>query len=808
MGRHLLYETALLDTQTYEILNIDEVDELKKEQTRLKSRIDAANRKLVLESKVKEAAQNIHRLYSKRGDRSDTPQSPDSPMRDVDGLLKRKGRDSSDASQNGRAVDQAQDELAMSIKAVDELNEQIKTLLERKQTVERTLLRHTAAVLAEQASQATNNASSGANGFNFHDDSEALGYAPDEFDGIRDILKGMPGPSGKQGDVQRAQEDHERKLADMQIRLEHLNSQLRGVIVEASRSRGAQPEPEPEGSRGTDVNDRLEGVIAALQSNVRTIELEQQHQAPRAAVEQRLSILNNQLHNMMQLSSDLDTPEFPQPPHAHGQGYQQQLQQVEGSLTTMEKVIRQYNNELQSAREASGSASKAIKEAQSKSEKASEYETVISGLWTILSLDNSAQDSTDDTASPPMTPIRENFSLQAFNARVQHIFDVAKGAKVQQDILRRQIQQQRDLNGKSDMEKHAELEVLQGRYDELSAAFDATQLELAKTMASNEQGEREVNESRSEMVNVMNELDQLRKTIDETQARQKEVDSRSAQLAADNTAAQQAYADIQQEMEILESEVVRLTTELTVAKADLDGAYGTRQERKKEAGVAEQDMEALEKLKDQEIEALRKSQSDHIKLLETELEDMMSEFQAMARESLEMEKERGQLEGMIDSLKEKCDELEAQLADEKVASIGIKSPADGGPRESTSVMVLRQEFKRMMREARAEGIRALRVRVACQLTDAQRSQLTTSQIEQEERRKIEADLRRHRQAAGPLGRQGLVAPLSPRPNSRSSHSRSGTLLSNNGSTAVLANGARESSIPETNEAAALATAAG
>jgi hypothetical protein len=699
MGRHLLYETAMLDTQSYEILDIDEVDDLKKEHTRLDSRIEAKTRKLVLESKVKEAAHNIHRLYTstKKERRSDTP-PPDSPDKDAN-------------SQSGGPINIAEEELAMSIRVVDDLNEQIKTLLQRRQTVESKLLRHTAAVLAEQASQVTNETSTSANGFGLRDDDEALGFAPDEFDGIRDILKGKPGSSARQGDVQRVQENHERKLADMQARLEHLNTQLRDVIVEASRSRGAQLEPEYETSRSVDVHDRLDQAMAALQNNVHVIGQEQQHQIAQSAVEERLSGLNTQLHSILQSSCDRDTAsDLPQPPQVAGQGHQQQLQYLEGSMHEVERRFRQYDQELQHAREVSGDASKALNEAHAKVEKAAEYDTVVSGLWTIVSSDEAARDSAQGSADSPLTQTREDFSIQAFNARVQHIFDVAKGAKAQQDILRRQIQQQRDLNGKSDMENHAQLKELQVRYDELSAAFDATQLELAKSMASNEQGEREVNESRSEMVNVLNELDQLRKTFDETHARQKEVDTRSAQLSADKAAAEQAYADIQQQMEDLRSEVVRLTTELTVAKADLEGAYGTRQERKMEAGAAQQNMEALEKLKDQEIEALRKSQADRTKLLEMELQDMMEEFQAMARESLEMEKERGQLEGSIDALKEKCDQLEAQLADEKLATIGMKSPADGSPKESTSVMVLRQEFKRMMREARAEGIRALRVR--------------------------------------------------------------------------------------------------
>ena len=64
VGLHMLYETAMLDSRPYEVLDISEVDALKKELVRLHHRIEAANRKLALETKVKEAAQNLQRLYS------------------------------------------------------------------------------------------------------------------------------------------------------------------------------------------------------------------------------------------------------------------------------------------------------------------------------------------------------------------------------------------------------------------------------------------------------------------------------------------------------------------------------------------------------------------------------------------------------------------------------------------------------------------------------------------------------------------------------------------------------------------------
>jgi hypothetical protein len=91
---------------------------------------------------------------------------------------------------------------------------------------------------------------------------------------------------------------------------------------------------------------------------------------------------------------------------------------------------------------------------------------------------------------------------------------------------------------------------------------------------------------------------------------------------------------------------------------------------------------------------------------------MTSEFQELTKESIELEKEREQLDALIDGLRDRCDSLEAQLSDEKLRWAGIKSPGlpnGGDVREGTSMMVLRQEFKKMMREQRAEAMKMLRV---------------------------------------------------------------------------------------------------
>ncbi|KAI7270788.1 hypothetical protein KC345_g7330 [Hortaea werneckii] len=836
VGHHMLYETAMMDTQSYEILDMVEVDALKKEHARLDSRIEAAKRKLALESKVKDAAQNLQRLYAGSKSRPDTPQSPGSPPQKKGRSSLMGGRTVSSGSGRG-SLSQAGDELAVSTRKVDELHSAINSLLDRRQNVERKLLRHTAAVLAEQAARASKQISGThlTNGTSRQvgdhaqsasedeEDDEKSVYEPDEFDGIRDILHGVHAGSGHKHrkmaghGAAKLQQEHEQQMVSVQSRLEQLNGQLKYVIAEASRSRGTSPDPEPglDDDQLDDPSSRLDGYLTRLEHTVATLQQEQED-------------------------------------------------------------VKIHYRDLQDSTETRNTA---LEEAQQKAaghaQRVDEYEATLGGLWEILQSDipsrrpstistgGAAKDSLDEERgghlsplpSPGVpSPIREDFSLQAFSARVQHIFDRAQNAKEQQEILRRQIQQQRELNGKSDAEKDRQLTDLQERHEVLDTEHRSLKGEIAEAIAGREKAETEAGGLKVELMNVGNELEALKKTVEARQGESAEVNSQTEKLreqieeleaqiadltddarisAAEHDGkqreAEEKHEDLsrqltaaleartmaetnhdaaKRDMTGLESEVVRLTTELTMAKAELEGAYGSRAERAREAQAAEvaslttqhrdvsdqlarltQDhdglksdhetlrsthtatLAALESLRceQQQQAAVQPQQQDEearnrTSLLEAELKDMTQEFQDLTRESLQLEKERGQLEEVIDALREKVQELEVQLSDEKVRWLGVRSPTTatgvGGPeggagemmgnggtaqkgggggaggglgagREMTSTMVLRQEFKKMMREARQEGVRALRA-------------------EQEHRRQLESELRRLRQASGPL----------------------------------------------------------
>jgi hypothetical protein len=778
VGRHLLYETALLDTHQFQILDINEVDELKQEHERLDARIEAATRKLVLENKLKDAAQNIQRLYhSKKDSRPDTPQSPGSPKKTRGSLAGNRGRTSSSSTNGGgHSSEQAKEEVARSIKTVDELNETIKTLLERRAVVERKLLRHTAAVIAEQATQSANATQGTYKEGHQHADDDGTLFTPNEFDGIRDILHGKP-VGHVDTTTQKLSYEYEQRLLSMQNRLEHLNSQLRGVIVQAAQQRGSSMEPEPQTNFSQDPADNLDISLNRLEDNLHVLEQEQHSRNESrdlGNIEEQLEGLGTHLHGVLVNSGNKElTRDLQVPPTVGGHGYQHQLQYIEESFFALERILREQPPPAESvSREA---VEQINQKADVHAKKAAEYETVLAGLWEIMSTETQSPriGYPDDGSRSPLTPLKEDFSIQAFNSRVQHLIDVASKAKEQQDILRRQIQQQRDLNGKSDMEKDREIEELQAKHEDLTNSHSQMQDELAKVMVSHQQTQEEAGESRGELANVMEECERLRQLVDartqdrdalskqlqthnvqfdeqmqEHDAHAQELEEQHALMKSQHDEMQQKYArlreehgqisdnharvqdanselqqkqvqlqeqnaQVQRDIAALENEIVRLTTELTVAKADLEGAYGTRAQRQKEAGVAAGEFEALQDNHRQATNELDQLREQHT-LLENELQEMTQEFQEMTRESLELEKERGQLESLIDGLRDRCDMLEGQLADEKVRFIGVKSPAtgaaEGAPvRENMSVMVLRQEFKRMMREARLEGVKLIRV---------------------------------------------------------------------------------------------------
>ncbi|GBC05870.1 hypothetical protein RclHR1_06490005 [Rhizophagus clarus] len=114
MLMQILISQAVIDSKDFEILSLEEVEELKKDHSLLTNRITALTSKLSLESKIREAASSLARLHAS----------------------------------NKRLSRQATDHLATANRKVDQVATELWKLTQRAGEVQRRLLQHMAGVLS------------------------------------------------------------------------------------------------------------------------------------------------------------------------------------------------------------------------------------------------------------------------------------------------------------------------------------------------------------------------------------------------------------------------------------------------------------------------------------------------------------------------------------------------------------------------------------------------------------------------------------------------------------------------------------
>ena len=601
---HLLMETAISDSQQYDVLSVGEAEDLKRELQSLSSRIEAIKHQLAIETKVRDAATSLNKLD---------------------------GRNSHSYGTGGKANEKSNQNIAVAQQKCEELAQELWQLEKCEQDVQRRLLEHTAGVL-----QMTHkvflekDAPIQRNGINGHiSNTHALNLSGSgEFDDhsfyeTLDTLLDERTSSEKMAEFKQQTE----AILETERRLWEFNQRLYDAVMQATSSQSTLPvPPEPAYSEGEDPDRTLQDQASYLESGFEQMEEAQtqafqSYKASAQKTEERLEDLNTQLHGIIIKSSPDTSPQHPLPPHIDRCGPEEQITFLENGLDTLEERVFRLKEEHQSLSTRSAYHEK----------NAAHYETMLQGLW-------------------PSLAEGEKFSTDAFAFKVSSLNTRLSDLSQQKEILNRQVQQQREINSKSDGEKDSKL---------------ASVIE-----------ELEITKAESEKVRT--------------------------------------------EMQEVEGEMVRLQTEVTVARAELDGAYGTRAQRAAEVAQHPALQQEIADLK-QELESARFKSGESAELhqrvqtLQKELSETISEYEVMTRSSIEFEKERETLENTVDSLRDRCEALESQLSEERVNKLGAKSPGTPGDRGSiergaTSTSVLRTEFKKMMKDTRAENMRALRVR--------------------------------------------------------------------------------------------------
>ncbi|KAF2400745.1 hypothetical protein EJ06DRAFT_548705 [Trichodelitschia bisporula] len=823
---HLLVETALLDSQSFEILSYEELEELKRTEELLAARVDAVRRRLALETKVRDAAKSLGRLYSM--------------TKETGSMSPKMVRRSSGMSRE--TMEKADAELAASTKKCDELSRELYHLEQRLKNAQMRLVQHTAGILQLSQAQALKGRGFLPDGrpespasmdkFEIGAAVENPGYErklerqKDSLDGFIDELKGGKSPSPPKDDSKQLE-----AMAEIGKKLDLLTSRVREVLAQTNPAKAAVYDPEADlrattadetkVSRQLDrlvlglddiaaerdqVREQYDGLMrqqnaeleekmvlldeelqsgeatreelskvkqqnAQLQSELQTsvqenLTLQREYDKIEDEVIQELEELNNEIFDVIVSYSPDQKPnleEVPDPTDGHAA-------QITYFRTRFDDVKTLLSN-LTDMAERSRSAS------LSNADRSSQYEAVLSGLWDIILAGEDevrrrkglereqlaarraagAETNSEDDLSPDEDDtLGTEFSLPAFSTKIQWLVSQLTYLKEKQSKLTRRIRQ----------EKSKQSEAVQAATAAATAAAAAAM--EAKTsdavFAKEEQIKRLEDQLETEIEEARHEAKvayaDAQAKLDEAATKAQTLES---DLAAATAAKERALADLEardkavkameEELHALEADVIRLTTELTMAKAEVDSAYGSRSQRAADAAQAanSQAQARLDELTARNAEltaALAALQADRDAAgkgaagaskreqeLKTELEGALGELEGLTRASVEAEKEREGLEGVVDGLRDKIEELETQLSDERVKALGMKSGPAGATTQTTSTILLKNEFKKMMRDTRTEHLKALRA-------------------EQEERRRLEALVRTLRREQG-TGKSGL-----------------------------------------------------
>ena len=812
---HLLTETALSDSKQYVVLSQEEVDDLKKQCQSLSQRIDQTRANLVIQSKYRDAAISMSKLYS--------PTRPESKRRSLLG----------NRNSGGDTAREADLERKASERRCEELAAELWNLEKRLMVPQRQLLEHTAGILqlthkaSKRAGQPQNTQqSNGIPGspeslYTYSNSRSSMEPPPDDdfFDDDDGELRSrrrknpieipMKSPVREQNTQLREQSDRLREengqllaqadalrleadalrrenaqrlrsISEMERKLEKLNNSLRDVIVTFNPGKNSNYKTPPYGlangsDRSLEPGDMLgsqlsyleKGLLAVrdeqeLQANTRSKDTDSEAEAAAAAAAVSLAQAEGRIEGLNRQIGDLLTmvnPRHPPPPDSSGADLDGQFAYLQESLGVVE-------TELVRATEAA-KVSKGRKDDQSDSVLRDMWATIQRGFAGVQQKKEERRrarsekglDADDDEMSED-EPFNssEPYSLAALAERVRWLSKQSTSLKEQQSVLKRQIKQQRELNSKSDSEKELELNQKQEELDQTKAFISRSQEEanqakgmLSQALKDLDSLQKSTADGQSAAKTFEDQLRQRNVTIGTLQAANQELESKLSnaqasvqeldgelsrvkaslvimELQIEDVKEQKAAADAateekQKEVEAKEQEIkakeeeldqmsmtlVELKTEVTIAKAELDGAYGSKAQRAAEAKtIIKNSSEVAEFLA--EIAKLKGELSDTVK----ELENMTKETISVEREKLELEAKlddaqsnQSVVESDLESLRETVTKLQEELDAQKLK---VVPDAGAGGKAGAGASMLSEQFRTTMREERKKFQEDIKVR--------------------------------------------------------------------------------------------------
>lgn len=552
-------------------------------------------------------------------------------------------------------------------------------------------------------------------------------------------------------------------VAEMERKLEGLNGSLRETIVRfnPAGNTGYEPPPSTSAFSGSKPGEALRSQVDYLESGLVAVQAEQESYKPSvggdAQLGERIESMNLQLRDLL-MTADTHYEPVSMPDEADVEG---QLRLLEDSLghvdTNMSRLLQ------------SGAGSSSVEAAMIEMwDVIQNGYTSIRQTREDRRRARAEKGLEDDESmsDDEGVDLTETYSPLNLSSRVRWLYRQATMLRDQKSVLKRQIKQQRELNNKSDAEKDAELAQKQEMLDEKELAIEQAEseamnaqrmlsqaledLEQAKgKTGNNEELEAELRErtertealetklrdmqnhlatAESDSENTQKRLAQIDSTITalnaqldeaersraEAEQSRAEVEERAGSLEQEIQQKQEALEEVQtalknkeKDMDDLNASYVELKTEVTIARAELDGAYGSRAERAADA-AALHNADQVEKLQAQVIR-LKEELSGTVK----DLEDITKEGISAEREKVDLEGKlddalhvRTSLEAEVSSLRERL-EVEAERSQEKMARLQeeldgerLKASRGDGARPGIGASLLSEQFRATMREER------------------------------------------------------------------------------------------------------------
>lgn len=741
---HLLTETALSDSKGYSILTQEEVDELKKLSQLLAQRVESTRKNLAMQSKYRDAAVSMAKLYGPV--QSDDPNAIEA-KREREACERQCEQLAAELFNLEKRLMGPQRRLLEHTAGILQLTHKaskkrppppIGQLINGMPGSPESL--HTYSLSGSSLDQATDD--------NYLDDPSLyqLDY-PGGPQSSRQPKKNaieipMKSPIREQhqlrGEMDRMREENMqlRGQTDVVIKqLQSLNSALRETIIRFNPEINGdyQEPPNPTAAQDVKPAELLKHQVDYLESGLVAVQAEQGSFAGEREVGQRVESLNLQLRDVLTGADAHYTPA----PMPRGSDIQGQMDYLEASLRVVDSKLGQampggLDAETELVLERLWDS---IQSGLAETRKRKEERRKARAEKKLPDEDDMSEDEGFDTTEP--------YSLAAFATRVSWLHAQASMMKDQKYVLQRQIKQQRELNNKSDADKDEELgkrqeELEQSRQLLLMAEKDVTE---AQTMLSQtlddletvrnsaeaaEAAEADIKERDAKIKALEAQLREAEKSLATVESEGNvavrqlaDVDVQIASLTQEKAAAEEKVQSLEKElgekaaklserekvfkmkeneMEVLNMTLAELKTEVTIARAELDGAYGSRAERAADVAALKNNSEVV-KLQNQ------------VTRLKQELGETVQELEGITKETIGAEREKVELEVKLDEAMSAKDAVEAEMQRSREQMTKLQEELDGerlkaasgqgtGGRPGAGASMLSEQFRATMREER------------------------------------------------------------------------------------------------------------